>query len=111
MGVSEMKLEVPSHLRPESKKLFLSLATTYNITDVYGLMLLEKLCDANDQIIGARELIKKDGQVTPDHNRILKPHPAIMILKNNMQAFNSFARSLEIDVAPKAGKRVRALED
>jgi P27 family predicted phage terminase small subunit len=94
-----MKVEPAAGLSKEARKKWLEMQEEYSITDGQGILLLDAMFEAWDQMADAQEKLKKEGSVTENPSTgYQRAHPAAGILKDARQAYLKALSMLNLDV-------------
>jgi len=92
--------KAPSHLSPPARRWWSELAREYDIVDAGGLALLTVAAEAWERARDARELIAKEGAVTPDRFGTPTAHPAVRIEHGARAQLLQALKQLHLDVEP-----------
>jgi P27 family predicted phage terminase small subunit len=94
-----VKVEPAAGLSEEARKKWLEMQEEYSITDGQGILLLDAMFEAWDQMADAQEKLKKEGSVTENPSTgYQRAHPAAGILKDARQAYLKALSMLNLDV-------------
>ena len=79
---SRRSIKLPSHLKSAGKKLWESVATTFDLEE-HDLTLLTALAETLDRKNQAERDLRKYGSITfTNRHGELKPHPAIAVVRD-----------------------------
>lgn len=94
-----MKTVIPKHLSPASRKWFKEVIETYEL-DSHHLHVLTMACEAMDRSTEARKLIEEQGMVYMDKAGQPKPHPAVIVERDQKDLFRRLLRELNLSEEP-----------
>jgi P27 family predicted phage terminase small subunit len=97
--------EPPEHLSPAMQRWWTAVVTTY-VLEAHHLRVLECACDAWDEMVQARETVRREGFVISTAAGGGKKNPACDIERDNRIAFVRCVRELDLDIteAPRVDK-------
>jgi P27 family predicted phage terminase small subunit len=98
--MTQNRIEPPSHLSAEARKIWDELLSEYVIEDTAGLKILRVACEAFDRCQSARRLIDADGMTVIDKAGQTKSHPLLPIERDSRAAFLAGLKSLNLDYEP-----------
>jgi len=90
------KPKAPAHLRPETRKWWLSVVSLWELEE-HHVHLLTNAAEALDRIAEARSAIAADGAYFVDRFGARKPHPALATERDNRALFARLLRELDLD--------------
>jgi P27 family predicted phage terminase small subunit len=94
-----MKPEPAAGLSKEARQQWVEMQQEYSITDGQGILLLNTLFEAWDQMQEAQKKLKKDGFILENPSTgYQRAHPAAGILKDARQAYMKALSMLNLDV-------------
>ena len=93
------KLKVPTHLKPKTKKWWLSVLKEYEL-EAHHIKILTLAAEAWDRGQEARETIKREGTYYHDRFGCPKTHPAVAVERDSRISFARLLRELALDVEP-----------
>ena len=91
--------EPPEHLSPAMQRWWTAVVTTY-VLEAHHLRVLECACDAWDEMVQARETVRREGFVISTAAGGGKKNPACDIELHNKIAFARLVRELDLDDMP-----------
>jgi P27 family predicted phage terminase small subunit len=92
----------PKHLSAESKALWSSLLTDWEMTDDM-LAILRNALEANDRVIEAKNILDKDGLIVIDRFGQKQKHPAASIERDNRALMARLLASLKLETEAPRG--------
>ena len=92
--------KAPDYLTPESKTLWDSILSEFEIDDCAGLKILSTGLESYDRAQKAREQIDEEGMTLVDRFGISKPHPLLASERDSRAAFLSALKQLNLDLEP-----------
>ena len=99
---SQKKSKPPSYLLPATRKWWASVVEDFEM-EPHHRLLLTAACEALDRVTLAREAVAVDGAFFTDRHGARKPHPGLIVERDNRTLFARLLRELALDVdAPDA---------
>jgi hypothetical protein len=95
-----MKINKPSNLSNEAKRIWSEIITEYGIDDPAGLRILRVSLEAYDRAQAARKQIDRDGMTFFDKSGQPKIHPLIPCERDSRAAFLAGLKALNLDIEP-----------
>jgi len=94
-----MKPEPAAGLSEEARQKWLEMQSEYQITDSQGILLLNLMFEAWDQIEEAKKKLTLEGLIIENESTGYKrAHPATVVLKEARQTFLKSLAMLNLDV-------------
>jgi phage terminase small subunit len=92
--------KAPAHLSPTSKRWYLNITESYQL-DSHHLLILQLAAEAFDRVQQARVILESEGIILTTKSGT-KPHPAVMVERDNRLAFARLVAQLQLDEADHA---------
>jgi len=89
----------PRHLQAATRKWWASVVRDYVLAD-HHILLLTAAAESLDRAAMAREAVLKDGAFFIDRHGSRKPHPGLMVERDNRALFSKLLRELDLDTEP-----------
>lgn len=99
MILKSKPVKMPSGLGV-SRKLWRDIVSEYIEFEPHHLKLLQLICETWDKVVGAREVLQKDGSYFVDRYGQPKEHPAADAERKNKTLFMRLVRELGLDITP-----------
>jgi P27 family predicted phage terminase small subunit len=101
--MSAKSKRLPTTLSPESKALWTSIVTDYDVDDSAGLRFLQTACESLDLMRKAEERVEADGMTVKDRYGAIRGHPMLATIRDCRAAMLASLRALNLDIEPLKG--------
>lgn len=98
--MSKKRPSPPAALSAEAKTFYREIVSEYDLTDVAGLKLLLRACEALERLRQAQKEIRSRGVVVRDAKGSIKTNPAVNVERDAHKQFVEALRALNLDVEP-----------
>jgi phage terminase small subunit len=89
----------PGHLLPATRQWWASVVEDFEM-EPHHIKLLTACCECWDRAIQAREAVASEGMFFTDRHGARKPHPGLIVERDNRTLFARLLRELALDVEP-----------
>lgn len=94
------KMKPPKELSAEAKRQWLLIVEQFDIDDAAGALLLNQAMQAFDEVLMAKQILKKDGTVITDRWGQRKQHPACLNLRDARNLMLRCLKQMNLDIVP-----------